>query len=85
MAKSWYFFFGGQDPFKSANYIRLPDKHFCLCGKTICAIYAEGKDRHPAVPLSSNIQSYIEVALKTHQLQPEFPPMSKKYVYLKDY
>lgn len=84
MAKSWYFFFG-EDYNNPESYIRLPGKHVCLCGDKLCAIYAEGINQRPNAPLSANIQRYIKLAIATRQLQPEFPPLSRKYVYLKDY
>ncbi|MET1056741.1 MAG: hypothetical protein ABWY16_15640 [Pedobacter sp.] len=86
MAKSWYFFIGGDDPLDSSKYIKVPvGKHMCLCGDKICAIYAEGIDREPVSPLSDNMKVYIRTALSTGQLQPEIPVGAKKFVYLKDY
>lgn len=83
MAKSWYVFMGTGDPTLFSNYRKLTIKHSCLCGNQICAIYAEGENPNPEAPLSVNIQQYINKAMVTGQLQPEFPIGAKKYVYLK--
>lgn len=86
MARSWYGFIGGKDSdaFDVLNYFRLTaGKHVCLCGNTICAIYAADHGIHPEEPLSTNMQQYIKNALVTGQLQPEIPFDAKKYVYLR--
>jgi len=83
MAKSWYAFMGGDNPTSSSSYIQISATHDCLCGKEICAIYAEDHGFYPADPLSPNLQSYITQALVSGQLQPALPLAAKKYVYLK--
>lgn len=83
MAKSWYVFMGTGDPTLYSNYRKLTIKHSCLCGNQICAIYADGEETHPEVPLSLNIQQYINKAMVTGELQPEFPANTRKYVYLR--
>lgn len=83
MARSWYAFIGGDDPFNPLNYFQITVKHRCLCGNEICAIYAKDNGLHPEAPLSLNLQQYIKNALITEQLQPEVPFNAKKYVYLK--
>ena len=84
MSKSWYAFILGDDPTDVQNYHKIMVKHACLCGDKICAIYAdEGSDKHPKRPLSENVLRYIKDGLATQQIQPEFPPDAKKYVYLK--
>lgn len=82
MSKSWYAFIGG-DPTNLISYYHLTVKHGCLCGDTICAIYAESEGLHPRTPFSENMQEYILQALTTGQLQPQVPYNAKKYVYLK--
>lgn len=86
MAKSWYFFIGGDDQFDTSKYLKVPvSKLLCLCGDKICAIYADGVGREPVSPLSSRLKEYILSALASGQLQPEHPRGAKKYVYLRDY
>ncbi len=82
--KAWYIFFGGDDPTDVSNYRRINVKHTCLCGTKICVIYADDNGLQPGYPLSSNIQTYINDALATQLIQPEFPYCAKKFVYLKD-
>ena len=81
MAKAWYFLIYG-DPLDTSSYVKIQVKHDCLCGDQICAVYAEDHGENPA-PFSRNVQQYIRKALASGQLQPEFPVMAKKYVYLK--
>jgi len=82
MSKSWYGFIWG-DPSKAESYVKMKNKHECLCGNAICAIYARGIEHHPDTPFSANLQQYIKDALVTGELQPQDPFDAKKYVYLK--
>ena len=83
MSKIWYAYIGG-DPKDVSSYYRITVTHNCLCGDTICALYADKNEfLHPSSPLSDNIQLYIDNALATGQMQPQAPTLAKKYVYLK--
>lgn len=83
MSKSWYFCMG-EDPTNVNSYERITAQHSFLCGERISVIFADGVELHPKAPFSKNMQLYIHTALKTGQMQPEFPISSKKYVYLRD-
>ncbi|SHG10367.1 hypothetical protein [Pedobacter caeni] len=82
MAKSWYVYTGFGDPLLTTSYAKIKVKPVTSCGNQICAIYAEGENFRPDIPLSQNMTSYIKKALITGQLQPEIPD-AKKYVYLR--
>lgn len=82
--KSWYYYDGG-DPLSATNYYKLGRvlPHNCLCGDTICMIYANDAGDVPFDPLSANMQQYITDALTTGLLQPQKPYNSKFFVYLR--
>jgi len=83
MSKSWYFCMG-EDPNNVNSYERITVQHNFLCGEKISVILADGEQLHPNAPFSENMLLYINNAIKTGQIQPEHPILSKKYVYLKD-
>ncbi|WP_041887141.1 hypothetical protein [Pedobacter lusitanus] len=86
MAKSWYALLGG-NPTDVTNYFKITNKHNCLCGDKICAIYAtddpDEELMRPMHPLSPNMQLYIKDALATGYIQPDIPFDARKYVYLR--
>jgi len=85
MKRSWYAFYGGDDPLNEKNYIKMPVGPLCLCGDKICAIYVYSESRQLNQPLTNNLQQYIKDALATRFIQPEYPFDAKKFVYLKDF
>ena len=81
--KAWFCYNGVGDPYSAASYRQVNCKPSGPVGRTICSIYADGYFT-PIAPLSTNVQSYITLALTTGLSQPPvFRKRDKCFVYLK--
>lgn len=82
MARNWYAYNGIGDPLLVSSYNLALSKPTCINGNILCAIYAFGFGPTPTY-ISVNMRFYIQNAQLTLITQPDLPPNSKKYVYLK--
>jgi hypothetical protein len=84
MARYWYsLVVADGDPRLSSSYQLLQIKPTCVSGSQLCAIYSPEGSVFPRSPISLNLQTYIATALANGIPQPQNPPGSKIFVYLK--
>lgn len=88
MARYWYaYVIPDADPRLASSYQLLVADNGtprCVTGTRLCAIKTPEGGLFPFSPLSINIQSYIAAALVNGVPQPESPPGSEYFVYMKD-
>ncbi|PWG80194.1 hypothetical protein DDR33_13455 [Pararcticibacter amylolyticus] len=82
MARTWYAYNGIGLARDSGSYIYSPVPPLCTAGWDLCAVYAEYSGSLPA-SISNNLRLYIAAGRVTGLPQPQTPPGSKKFVYMK--
>jgi len=82
MARAWFAYDGTGSTASVDNYIYIPYVCTCWHGRKISCLNGVFNGTSKPAAFSSNLLSYIGVALVTGVPQPSIPSSAKKYVYL---